>query len=67
LIKIWSKPTVLALFGERHHGCLGPNMERTNRICPQIYWFAYIAYRPQMTEWDGMSTLQLSLKDIQVA
>jgi len=32
---------VLALFGERHHGCLGPNMERTNRICKQIYWFAY--------------------------
>ena len=33
---------MLALFGERHHGCLGPNMERTNRICKQIYWFAYI-------------------------
>ncbi|PJB29431.1 single-stranded-DNA-specific exonuclease RecJ [Candidatus Desantisbacteria bacterium CG_4_9_14_3_um_filter_40_11] len=26
-----------------------------------------IAYRPQMNEWDGMSTLQLSLKDIHVA
>ncbi|MFH1097884.1 MAG: single-stranded-DNA-specific exonuclease RecJ [Candidatus Desantisbacteria bacterium] len=25
-----------------------------------------IAYRPQMNEWDGMSTLQLSLKDIKV-
>ncbi|MBU0701365.1 single-stranded-DNA-specific exonuclease RecJ [bacterium] len=27
----------------------------------------HVAYRPQMNEWDGTSTLQLNLKDIKVA